>query len=316
MDKCGQSIIACSVYLAILDKVRSWQGWYPSVREIRIVCQCFQIAILYNTDEAGAWDLKAGVEVDPASQEALKKMNESRDDEPYLILSMSNWNFLSPDLQQFYAFIFFYKCSLHMLQNRHYCELSSRGFWEDWSIIWQQRTWSKWFPLKVLVIYSALCEPEARAVMNMTSAPSERRTDSLAVKQALKSETVVGSRKNFFFFKKLWMKSLLAASATGIHQCLSRQLPWVGNELVSSVCVLKQARGTLILPNQGLCWHIPSVISLLLFYALPETERRSRGRRAWLALLLTVASSAGRSCNPWYQFHRFKVKITSLPQLW
>lgn len=102
MDKCGQSITACSVYLAILDKARSWQGRYPSVREIRIVCQCFQIAIWYNTDEAGAWDLKAGVEVDPAPQETLKKMNEGYDDEPYLILSTSNWNFLSPDLQQFY----------------------------------------------------------------------------------------------------------------------------------------------------------------------------------------------------------------------
>lgn len=45
------------------------------------------------------------------------------------------------------------------------------------------------------MIYSALCEPEARAVMNMTLAPSERRTDSVAVKQALESETVAGSRK-------------------------------------------------------------------------------------------------------------------------
>lgn len=40
------------------------------------------------------------------------------------------------------------------------------------------------------MIYTALCEPEARAVMNMTSATSERRTESVAVKQALKSETV------------------------------------------------------------------------------------------------------------------------------
>lgn len=107
--------------------------------------------------------------------------------------------------------------------------------------------------------------------MNMTLAPSERRTDSLAVKQALRSETVVGSRKRER--KKEGMKTLLAASATGIHQCLSRQLPWVGNELVSSVCVLKQARGTLILPNQGLCWHIPSVVSLLSFYPRPKTEK-------------------------------------------
>lgn len=66
------------------------------------------------------------------------------------------------------------------------------------------------------------------------------------------------------------MKFLLAASTPGIHQCLSRRLPWTGDELVSSVCVLKQARGTLILPNQEHCRHIPSVISCLLFYALQE----------------------------------------------
>lgn len=36
-------------------------------------------------------------------------------------------------------------------------------------------TWSQRLLLKVLMIYSALCEPEAGAVMNMTSAPSERR---------------------------------------------------------------------------------------------------------------------------------------------
>lgn len=32
-------------------------------------------------------------------------------------------------------------------------------------------------------------------MMNMTSAPPESRADSLAVKQALKSETVEGSKK-------------------------------------------------------------------------------------------------------------------------
>lgn len=143
----------------------------------------------------------------------------------------------------------------------------------DWSIIWQQRTWAKWFLPKVFVIYSALCELEARAVMNMTSATSERRTESVAVKQAVKSETVWGSRE--IYKKGGGMKSLLAASAPGIHQCLSRQLPWIGDELVSSVCVLKQARGTLILPNQEHCWHIPSVISCLLFYALQEAHRQS-----------------------------------------
>lgn len=46
---------------------------------------------------------------------------------------------------------------------------------------------------KVLVIYSALCERETRAVMNMTSATSERRTESVAVKHAPQSETVSGS---------------------------------------------------------------------------------------------------------------------------
>lgn len=69
------------------------------------------------------------------------------------------------------------------------------------------------------------------------------------------------------------VKSLLAPSTAGIHQRLSRQLPWVGNELVLSVCVLKQAGGTLILPNQRLFWHIPSVIFLLLFRSHVKTER-------------------------------------------
>ena len=62
--------------------------------------------------------------------------------------------------------------------------------------------------------------------------------------------------------------------------------------------MLKQARGTLILPNQGLCWHIPSVVSLLLFYPLLETERQSGGRQgrdAWLALLTIVSPLAGHA---------------------
>lgn len=88
----------------------------------------------------------------------------------------------------------FYKPSPHLLLRKHY-SVTSRGFWVDWSIIWQQRTRCKGLLLNVLVIYSTPCEPEARAVMNMTSAPSERRAHSLAVKQALKSETVVGSRE-------------------------------------------------------------------------------------------------------------------------
>lgn len=69
------------------------------------------------------------------------------------------------------------------------------------------------------------------------------------------------------------MKSLLAPSTAGIHQRLSRQLPCVGNELVLSVCVLKQAGGTLILPNQRLFWHVPSVIFLLLFSSDIKTKR-------------------------------------------
>lgn len=77
---------------------------------------------------------------------------------------------------------------------------------------------------KVLVIYFTLCEPEARAVMNMTLAPSERRTDSRAMKQALKSETVLGEQGESEE-KKGRIKTLLASPATGIHQCLSRQLP-------------------------------------------------------------------------------------------
>lgn len=81
--------------------------------------------------------------------------------------------------------------------------------------LWTQ---SKWFLQKVLVIYSALCKPEAGAMMNMTLAPSEKRTDSLAVKQALRSEMVVGSRKRER--KGGGMRTLLTASATGIHQCL------------------------------------------------------------------------------------------------
>lgn len=42
--------------------------------------------------------------------------------------------------------------------------------------------------------------------------------------------------------------------------------------------MLKQARGTLILPNQGLCWHIPSLVSILLFYPLPTRGRAEEDR--------------------------------------
>lgn len=63
-------------------------------------------------------------------------------------------------------------------------------------------------------------------MMNMTLAPSERRTDSLAMKQALKSEAVVGSRKrerkvenkNSISFSRHWNSSVLVKTAA-----LSRQ---------------------------------------------------------------------------------------------
>lgn len=169
----------------------------------------------------------------------------------------------------------------------------------DWSIIWQQRTRSKWFPLKVFVIYFALCEPEARACdeYDLSSFWKENWFSSCETS----TEKWNTGRKPEERKKKGGMKTLLAASATGIHQCLSRQLPWVGNELVSSVCVLKQARGTLILPNQELCWHIPFVVSLLLFYPLLETERQSQLRHAGFALLLTIVNSADRSRHSWCQ---------------
>lgn len=94
--------------------------------------------------------------------------------------------------------------------------------------------------------------------------------------------------------KKGRKKSLLAASASGIHQRLSRQLPWIGDESVSSVCVLNQARETLILPNQEHRWHIPSVISCLLFNALQEACRQR-----------FVLSCVGRS----WKFHPFFCRI-------
>lgn len=69
-------------------------------------------------------------------------------------------------------------------------------FGVDWSIIWQQRTWSKWFLLKVLMIYSALLQARGQSCDEYDlSALWTGGTDSLAVKQALKSETVVESRE-------------------------------------------------------------------------------------------------------------------------
>lgn len=90
VDKCGPSVTVCSVYPTVLDKARPWQRWYFFVREIIIVCQCFQIATWCDTDETGTADLKACMEVDPAPPETLKKMNEDCDDEQSPILSMCN----------------------------------------------------------------------------------------------------------------------------------------------------------------------------------------------------------------------------------
>lgn len=103
--------------------------------------------------------------------------------------------------------------------------------------------------------------------MNMTSAPCERGDWFSSCEASTKKWDSGREQGNINQRRGRGgsMKSLLAASTTGIHQRLSRQLPWVGNELVLSVCVLKQARGALILPNQGPRWHIPSVIFLLLF---------------------------------------------------
>lgn len=108
---------------------------------------------------------------------------------------------------------------------------------------------------------------------------------------------------NIYIYKSGGRKSLLAASAPGIHQRLSRQLPWIGDELVSSVCVLKQARWTLILPNQEHCWHIPSVISCLVFHALQEACKQSRDD-LYLAVLAGHESLSGS-----YSFFFFFCRI-------
>lgn len=239
-------------------------------RDYTIVYKCFQIAAWYNTDETGTIDLKSDVEIDPAPQGRVKKwwMKTEMMDEllafPHATGTLCPWHFC------FINFVI----SIHMLLHRHYWELHSRcirvGLKHNMTTEANRCYWRcTWF-----IQHSASQRP---GVMNMTLAPSERRTDSLAVKQALRSETVLGSRKRDG--KGVGLKTLLAASATGIHQCLSRQLPWLGNELVSSVCVLKQGRRTLILPYQGLCWHIPSIVSLLLFNPLPETE--TEPRKTW-----------------------------------
>ena len=68
----------------------------------------------------------------------------------------------------------------------------------------------------------------------------------------------------------------LPFTTTGIHQCLSTQLPWVDNELASSIHVLMQAKGTLIFSNQGLCWHIASAAPSC--YSIPLWKQMKSGR--------------------------------------
>ena len=68
---------------------------------------------------------------------------------------------------------------------------------------------------------------------------------------------------------------------TGIHQCLSTQLPRIDNELVSSIHVLMQAKGTLIFSNQGLCWHIASEASSCYSIPLWKQIKSERSRTGW-----------------------------------
>ena len=142
----------------------------------------------------GDWmvELKAGVGIDPAPQEKFKKrwMKTEMMNEPSSFLratwSLYPWQigFVNLTLE---SLVF-----IHTLLYRHHCQLSSRGFWvaqyDNRGLGANRSYWGfSWF-----ILHSASQRP---GVMNMTVAPSERRTDSLAAKQALKSETVVGSRK-------------------------------------------------------------------------------------------------------------------------
>lgn len=155
MGKCGQCVSGCVHYDRAVPLCQ---------REYNCVTVFPDCCIIWYT---WSWDQRAqGWSWAP--QETLKKMNEGGDDEPSLMLSISDWNVLPIIYSSFVS-----RINVINAYERD-CDLSSRGFWEDWSIMWQQRTWSKWFLLKVLVIYSALCKPEARTVMNMTSAPSLR----------------------------------------------------------------------------------------------------------------------------------------------
>lgn len=69
VDKCGKSITACAVNMTVLEMERSRQDWCIFVREILIVCQCFQIAAWCDTDcewdhrsqcRSGVWPCSTG----------------------------------------------------------------------------------------------------------------------------------------------------------------------------------------------------------------------------------------------------------------
>lgn len=79
-------------------------------RDYNCVTVFFLIAVQYDTHEAKTKDLKAGVELDPAPQETLKKTKEGGDDEPSLILSIGDWNFLRIIYSGFVSCINVRKC--------------------------------------------------------------------------------------------------------------------------------------------------------------------------------------------------------------
>lgn len=124
----------------------------------------FSDATWYDTDEAGAIDLRAGMEIDPAPQGKLKKVNVDRDDERFLIFSTCFWNFDAMDHDSF-AFINFTTHIIcfysHALEQALLWARFQR-FLSSWSTIWQLRAQRYWLVLKVRVIYSEPCEPEAR----------------------------------------------------------------------------------------------------------------------------------------------------------
>lgn len=78
VDKCGQSTTTPVMYVTAPDTARSKHGCYFSIREVTALGRCFQITLWYDTDEAGAIDLRAAMEIDPAPQGRWKKMNEDK----------------------------------------------------------------------------------------------------------------------------------------------------------------------------------------------------------------------------------------------